>query len=637
MNEKINSIFEYKSASVLGQKNVIIYGCFDSARAFAMRLLNQNIMFHMFLFPDASGKYQLPTLFRKPVIDIAQCIELNDCVILVSYAEREIAAERLREFGLDEKILEIEQFAGALEDSDNIVLYGMGKRAEKFYKDFSVFFDKVSYICDSDPKKSGMLWHQREVVCPAYFEHAQENENTTVIIASTYVDEIKNVLRGYGIDGQNVFVYDANTSNLIIDTGSSQRLVIGEMSVAAILRDLNGKQSVLYGEEGIVQAVKDKFSMLGITFDTIIPRDAKQEDDSFFGLCYQAQNKKFVIADHFNDQQYQKIKNMGIEENNIVWLEEHDSRRKLSHVLYLEGYCNAGREKRTTEFAVALDPNMGHAYISDKDQYHGFACFEYLESEEKGHLKIVLLGNSTSMVYGTKVPSWCEHFSRILKVNGIPHRIYCGGIDSYTASHELIKLVRDAVWMDPDIIISYSGTNNMQLPPNNPFVGYYQHELFEGLANKTKLKTFGQMQGVNYGVKPNASAFEFFYKQLSMMEAVCEKFNICFKTFLQPVLPGKKKYFPADGNVAILDSWLFDKKQKKYISFNQKDNYWNNLQGFMESAEKISEPWFCNLSGIFDDIEGVYMDRCHVYEEGNQVIAKRIYEELTDFFSSIRR
>ncbi len=628
MNKKISSIFGYNKAPILGQKNIIIYGCFESARAFAMRLLNQDILFHMFLFPDASGKYSLPTLFHKPVIDIAQCLELSDCAILVSYAERETARERLREFGLDEKIFEIEQLSGALENTENIVLYGMGKRAENFYKEFLFFFNKIRYICDSDPKKSGMHWHQREVVCPSYFERAPEN--TAVIIASTYVDEIRNVLGGYGIAGQNIFVYHANTSNLIIDTGGSQRLVIGEMAAAAILRDLNGKQSVLYGEAGIVQAVQDKFSMLGITFDAILPRSAKQEDGSIFNLCYQNQDHMFVLADHFDDQQYRKLKDMGIKENNIVWLEEHDSRRKLNHILYLDGYAGAGYGNRETEFDVVLDPNIGHAYISDKDQYSGFVRFEYLGPQREEPLKIVILGGSTSMVYGTKIPSWCEYFSEILMKNEISHAIYCGGIDGYTASHEFIKLVRDAVWINPDIIISYSGTNNMQLPPKNPFIGYYQQELFESLANKANIKVFGQMRGVNYGVGPNTSAFGFFYRQLSMMQAVCEKLDIRFQAFFQPVLPGKTKYFPDDGDVAILDSWLFDQIQGKYVTFGREDNYWNNLQEFIHCAEKISEPWFCNLSGLFDGVGGVYMDRCHVYKEGNQMIAKRIYEELTD-------
>lgn len=45
---------------------------------------------------------------------------------------------------------------------------------------------------------------------------------------------------------------------------------------------------------------------------------------------------------------------------------------------------------------------------------------------------------------------------------------------------------------------------------------------------------------------------------------------------------------------------------------------------------EVSHPYLFDLSHIFDNIYDVYMDTCHVYENGNQIIASEIYKRISN-------
>lgn len=130
----MNQIFEYNNLQALKSKKVIIYGCFKSAREFAVRLLNQNISFDAFLFLNDEEKYILPNLFNKPVVNVTACQSMDDFVILVPFSDREEAETALRNYQLDSRIVEVEQMARGIGDAANIVMYGTGGRGGRFYR-----------------------------------------------------------------------------------------------------------------------------------------------------------------------------------------------------------------------------------------------------------------------------------------------------------------------------------------------------------------------------------------------------------------------------------------------------------------------------------------------------------------------
>lgn len=617
----MNQIFEYNNLQALKSKKVIIYGCFKSAREFAVRLLNQNIAFDAFLFPNDEEKYILPYFFNKPVVNVLSCRSMGDFVIAVSFSGKEQAEETLRQYQLDSHIVEIEQMARGIVDAANVVMYGTGGRGERFYQDSKGLID-IRYVCDSKAEKSGTFWNGIEIVNPAYFSDAPDN--TVVIVASTYVHEICETLYSYHVREEDIFLVTYN--ELSVCKNRINEFKINQNTISDILRDVKGRHTVIYGEKETVRNLVCQFQCLDVIFDDVVTRNSEEEDGTVFNLAYRNKDSMFVIADKYSKRLQENLQELGICEKNVIWLEKHNSRLTVDR-----------------EFETMLDPNIGHAYARSDDEYPGFVRYEYLGNTRKKPIRIVTLGGSTTMSYWIKGTSWSEYLSDILKENDIPHVIYCGGVDAYNASSELMKLIRDAIWIRPDIVISYSGTNNKDISyvNKNPFISYYQEDFFEKVASKVKVKVFGRMHSVNYGVVPDVSEFEFFYQQLEMMHAVCEAAGIHYQAFLQPMLTDKRKYFDADGELAILDDWLFDKTKREYVSVPGGDR---KLQEFLKHAKEFTKaagekraPWFTDLTKMFDDIDGVYMDRCHIYDRGNDIAANRIYEELSDVFAMLQQ
>lgn len=612
----MNQILEYDSLRNVASKKVIIYGCWKNAVQFAMRLLNQDIFFDMFLFPDVQEKYRLPFLLNKSVINIQKCLKLDDFIIAVPYTDKEEAETTLQKYGLGKYIM-LEKIASNILNSPNIVLYGTGSRAEHFWQNYGHYIT-INYVCDSEDKKSGSFWHGKEIVSPVYFSNTVRD--TVVIIASTFVDEICDILNEYEVKKEKIF-WDDGYDGLKFGTRRGKILKVSKKMLCDSLRDMKNQYNVLYGEANIVDEVTRKFGYLGVSFSSIIRRESIQEDGTVYNLAYENNNAMFVVADECDKEIYNGFLAMGVPEQRMIWLGEFANRWRGDH----------------REVVSALDPNIGHAYISSKDEYPGFMQYQYFDGKRKP-IKIVALGGSTTMSYRVKNISWSEYLSRILKENEIPHIIYCGGIDGYTASSELLKLVRDAIWLEPNIVISYSGTNNMCAPSvrKNLFVEYYQEELFEKITN---LSMKNMYYVVNYGVKPKVSSFIFFYKQLEMMHSICVGEGIVYKAFLQPVLQNKRKYFEEDGEVAILSNWLFDSSKGEYVLCNDNledcDYDIDQAKDFMRCAEEKSDSWFCNLSSLFDNVGGVYMDACHVYDKGNYLVAKKIFDELKEILFNV--
>ena len=93
-----------------------------------------------------------------------------------------------------------------------------------------------------------------------------------------------------------------------------------------------------------------------------------------------------------------------------------------------------------------------------------------------------------------------------------------------------------------------------------------------------------------------------------------------FFSFLQPMLGSKMQ-----------------KSQKEkliWLSAVMPLNEERDIKDFRKQAElqKIEENKFIfNLSDIFDKEDEVYMDGIHVYENGNKIIAKEIYDRISEY------
>src|SRR5262245_21678741 len=121
--------------------------------------------------------------------------------------------------------------------------------------------------------------------------------------------------------------------------------------------------------------------------------------------------------------------------------------------------------KKDEQF-LTIDPHLGYARgnrekkvskLQDKYTWiEGLAVYNKKGHPELEHPIILAMGGSTTDAVQSN-QSWPEELSKLLAEKGISATVVNGGTGGYSTNQELLKLVRDGVEFDPDIIISYSG------------------------------------------------------------------------------------------------------------------------------------------------------------------------------------
>ena len=251
------------------------------------------------------------------------------------------------------------------------------------------------------------------------------------------------------------------------------------------------------------------------------------------------------------------------------------------------------------------DVNLG---LTWKSKHQGFEIFEPKYSE-KDFCTIVTLGGSTTDPYLCNLKSWSEYLWDSLNKMGINARVVVGGVASYTVTQEWIKLYRDVIPMKPDMVISYSGTNDLRsfyyVENHNFSLKYYVENINKACKRGLIRNSLGRNEKVTCvtsgpeGVEDRA---EHWIRCERMMHAVCEMEGISFYGFLQPY--GKNLWLKEKGLDVIPEDDLYEKTRSIIAD--------------------ISEEWLVDFTDIFSEKEDVFFDRAHVYEKGNMIIATKI-------------
>lgn len=305
-------------------------------------------------------------------------------------------------------------------------------------------------------------------------------------------------------------------------------------------------------------------------------------------LLYEADFEKLIFLEF---EEFHVLKSIGI---------LHDMGVSDENIFIMgEDYSRGSKPLGT------YDVNLG---LTWKSKYQGFEIFEP-KDPEKDYYTIVTLGGSTTDPYLCNLKSWSEYLWDSLNKMGINTRVAVGGVASYTVTQEWIKLYRDVIPMKPDMVISYSGTNDLRsfyYEENHNFSLKYYVENIKKACEKGLIKnSLGRNEKVNCvtsgpeGVEDRA---EHWVRCERMMHAVCEMEGITFYGFLQPY--GKELWLKEKGLDAIPADDLYEKAR-------------NIIAG-------LSEEWLIDFTGIFGGKEDVFFDRAHVYEKGNMIIATKI-------------
>ncbi len=169
-----------------------------------------------------------------------------------------------------------------------------------------------------------------------------------------------------------------------------------------------------------------------------------------------------------------------------------------------------------------------------------------------------------------------------------------------------MKLLRDVCALRPDLIISFSGVNDLMVRENsNPFLPSYLSGVWENLPVKHWSGAARQLPE-----KEELRGFDFWYKMEEIMHFVSSIFGAEFRCFAQPIMYSQE-YLPQERR------WAFERLEDRESAIE-----------FRKKAKQIEKEWFVNLTDILDDKPQVFIDFMHVDEEGNNIIADHIYRHI---------
>lgn len=234
--------------------------------------------------------------------------------------------------------------------------------------------------------------------------------------------------------------------------------------------------------------------------------------------------------------------------------------------------------------------------------------------------RILLLGNSSSM--------WPEYpfaiqAGELLARRGMDVHVINGSARGHTSSQELLRVVRDATALRPNIIFSLSGICDLGYlqysNPHNPFF----HK--DGRLVAAAVRAAGLAKHVSAGVHEDQSPAQMWCRNNRMARILAEDMGAIYISGLQPVL-GYGRY-----NMTEQDRELFQSKRNVVLSLNQK-TYGDSVQEFYDEVKAIvaSDPrrhshvW--DLTDVYDGAVGAYTDHRHPSAAGCSMIAPVLAE-----------
>lgn len=241
-------------------------------------------------------------------------------------------------------------------------------------------------------------------------------------------------------------------------------------------------------------------------------------------------------------------------------------------------------------------------------------------SEGQPEIKIGILGGSTSDYDYLLEKSWPYYLLNLAREQGIRIECVVAATASHNSSQELIRLIRDVIWEQPDIVISYSRINEVtNTVSHHRYAHPYQDRLFKAICTHNPKPIVGISTGKYYLGRDNDCSEDVWIMNEKMMHAICCELGIKFFAVLQP--------YPFEISTPSRSAMELREHRPDWS-----DEYVALYRRITFKAREIlgQEYWFIDFTDIFDaDNDEVYIDVCHLLQEKNKVLAEKMFALIT--------
>lgn len=386
---------------------------------------------------------------------------------------------------------------------------------------------------------------------------------------------------------------------------------ISRWDLFCLIRDIKNRKIIIFGSDTRAEKLYYKLKLLDFEVSYFV--DDIVEERTLCGC----------LVRNYHDLLYEdsdKIKVVVMESENLEKLFKIGfcTKDKLDNCQFLFKY-NASKG------LYPSDPTIGTNIYGDAE-YQGFVLF----GDRDADYTIVTLGGSTTDAYyaayatNLKIKSWSQILADKLVNDGISVKILCGGVAGHKSSQELLKLIRDVIPIDPDMVITYDGFNELNDKWNDqfdgafPFLHWFQKDMFLAIANINKKK--GKPSGFTFGLDSKWDSYTNWKNCVKMMHFICEGYGIKYISVLQPSFYNQVEKLGGKSDREIL----------MHIGLSNK--HLNDIKRFFEERDhdQWQPEWIKDLRTVFHGIDNVFYDSCHVLEKGNKIIADKMFEYVKE-------
>ncbi len=285
------------------------------------------------------------------------------------------------------------------------------------------------------------------------------------------------------------------------------------------------------------------------------------------------------------------------------------------------------REKGNPDAADSLlrfscfDPLIGFA--RDKNDIETYDIWPQGLRLRKANFIVMALGGSTS--------TWprCEWSKNL-----IPHLknlygatlVFNGGMSGYGSSQEMLKLLRDAPAVNPNLIVSLSGVNDfgfLHARATTPLIHRYYNSVATHLVEGT-----GAFERASFGLSYKIEPWQHWLRNTRMMRLMAEELGSTYVTFLQPTLV-RGHVTPGAGEQRMLAAPEVKRSLSRVPrNYEEEVHYFYDKVQEAIAAEPEKYSHIIDISDVFEGESGVYRDYRHQNTRGNKLIAKRMFDEM---------
>lgn len=381
--------------------------------------------------------------------------------------------------------------------------------------------------------------------------------------------------------------------------------IISDYSLWKLIEDAKRYRMILYADAAYRKPVKRLLQYVDIEIDYCVADEPDDEARSVYDLLYENTDDIMVVVAGENFAESRIV----LEGLGLRFVIDFKDIQRYSSEVNLVPYN--------------YDPILG--YNLGKSEY-GIEGFRIFGDIHNARLRVLTLGGSTTDPYIYPFKSWSECLHEVLNSKGCSNVVICGGVAGYRSSEELFKLIRDGFAFKPDIVLNYSGFNDLYLD-EHPYINSYMRQISLSLKTQKTQKTlhfnrheFDICWGQNGDFDGTVEeTYAFWINNEKMIHAICEARQVRQITFLQPSLFNGWKIMSEYEQSYQLNLVYIGQERFLATTFGER------LRQFTLIAQNDigKYEWVKDLSDIMGD-KDVYIDHCHVNEFGNQIIAENI-------------